>query len=334
MMSNLRSIVYELEHLPLTDFDANGMITPRACLKLLERMEWTPEFKLNVVPAGDKIVLTVEVHIISEKYKLYEGQAIGIIDGSKDPQWELERLQGLALQNAVKFVVALNGMDMDTLYELARFTTQTNNTQTNNTPTVQNQQVVTQSQTQQAEQVKPQQVSTTSSNDSSKTEQPRQKTEQLQRLQYNKPQTGHTLDKQTKFLFDLLAKVVQKTGKSVDQLITLLLPLGTQIDTLNKREKSLLIDYLKMKLNPDFREFCTKLEKTAIDLQYPLIRFLDEIVRRFSNSLSEYTPDELMAIGNQLYNWNLAAEENEKEDPVIAKIQELISDDNDDEAPF
>jgi len=41
-----------------------------------------------------------------------------------------------------------------------------------------------------------------------------------------------------------------------------------------------------------------------------------------------------MAIGNQLYNWNLAAEENEKEDPVIAKIQELISDDNDDEAPF
>lgn len=328
-MSNLRSIVYELENLSLMDFDANGVITPKACLKLLERMDWTPEFKLNVIPAGDKFVLTVEVHIISEKHRLYEGQAIGIIDGSKDPQCELERLQGLALQNAMKFIVALNGMDIDMVYELARLTAQTNNT-----PAVQNQQVETQPQTQQAEQVKPRQVSSTSANDSSKTEQPRQKTEQLQRLQYNKPQTNHTLDKQTKFLFDLLTKVAQKTGKSVDQLITLLLPLGTQIDTLNKREKSLLIDYLKMKLNPDFREFCTKLEKTAIDLQYPLIRFLDEIVRRFSKNLSEYTPDELMAIGNQLYNWNLAAEENEKEDPVIAKIQELISDDNDDEAPF
>lgn len=328
-MSNFRSIVYELENLSLMDFDANGMITPKACLKLLERMEWTPEFKLNVIPANDKFVLTVEVHIISEKHRLYEGQAIGIIDGSKDPQWELERLQGLALQNAMKFVVALNGMDMDMVYELARL-----KAQTNNTPAVQNQQVVTQPQTQQAEQVKPRQVSLTSANDSSKTEQPRQKTEQLRRLQYSKPQTNHTLDKQTKFLFDLLTKVAQKTGKTVNQLTALLLPLGTQIDTLNKRDKSILIDYLKLKLNPDFKEFCSKLEGTAIDLQYPLIRFLDEIVRRFSKSLGEYTPDELMAIGNQLYNWNLAAEENEKEDPVIAKIHELISDDNDDEAPF
>lgn len=333
-MSNLRSIVYELENLSLMDFDANGMITPKACLKLLERMEWTPEFKLNVIPAGDKFVLTVEVHIISEKHRLYEGQAIGIIDGSKDPQWELERLQGLALQNAMKFVVALNGMDMDMVYELARIKAQANN-ETVTQPVTQVQQKVAQPQVQQvAAQSKPQQVSSTSSDGSSKAGQPRQKTEQLQRLQYSKPQTSHTLDKQTKFLFDLLTKVAQKTGKSVDQLITLLLPLGTQIDTLHKYEKSMLIDYLKMKLNPDFREFCTKLEKTAIDLQYPLIRFLDEIVRKFSKNLSEYTPDELMAIGNQLYNWNLAVEENEKEDPVIAKIQELISDDNDDEAPF
>jgi hypothetical protein len=328
-MSNLRSIVYELENLSLMDFDANGMITPKACLKLLERMEWTPEFKLNVIPAGDKFVLTVEVHIISEKHRLYEGQAIGIIDGSKEPQWELERLQGLALQNAMKFIVALNGMDMDMVYELARL-----KAQTNNTSAVQSQQVVTQPQIQQVEQAKPQQVPSTSANESSKAEQSRQKTEQLQRLQYNKPQTSHTLDKQTKFLFDLLTKVAQRTGKSVDQLTALLLPLGTQIDTLSKRDKSILIDYLKMKLNPDFKEFCTKLEKTAIDLQYPLIRFLDEIVRRFAKGLGEYTPDELMAIGNQLYNWNLVAEENEKEDPVIAKIQELISDDNDDEAPF
>jgi len=87
-------------------------------------------------------------------------------------------------------------------------------------------------------------------------------------------------------------------------------------------------------IRPSSSKIFSKLERTAIDFQYPLIRFLDEIVRRFSKSLGEYTPDELMAIGNQLYNWNLAAEENEKEDPVIAKIQELISDDNDDEAPF
>jgi len=315
-MTNFRSIVYELENLTLIDFDGNGVITPKACLKLCERMEWTPEFKLNVTPAHDTILLAVEVHILSEGQKLYEGQAIGFLDKSMDPQQELERLQGLALQNAMKFVVALNGTDMDMIYELAKIKAQTNN------------ETATQPQAQ-IEQPKPKQISSTSANASSKTEQPRQKAQPLQRLQYSAPQTEHTLDKQTAYLFDLLTKTAQRTGKSVQQLTALLLPLGAQIDTLTKREKSMLIDYLKMKLNPRFKEFCGKLEKTAIDLQYPLIRFLDEIVRRFGKDLDKYEPDDLMAIGNQLYNWNLAAAK--QDDPVITKIQQLISDD---EVPF